>query len=514
MVALSLEGLALVCEGHPADGMKRLDEAATAALAGEVASQAAVGYCCCYMMRACETVRDSIAPRSGARASKRFAKGCISTRSLPFAGHSTRLCSSGAGHGAKPNGSSRPPLPNSSASRPAMEGEALVHLAALRRHQGRFDEARALLSRSEGHPLVILESACLALDEGDAAAGARLAERFLRQLPPANRSAMLVGQGALLRAQLALGDRDRARSVADDMQRLAAQLATPAARASARLGEGLALAAASEFDSARGALEDSVDLLGRASAVFEQAQARLALARVLAKSRQVPEPHAKRSRLWPCSSDSAPLTRRGAPGHCSTSVAPPTRVRQRRIRTSRGERWRSCDSSPRARRMRKSRPSSSSANSRSNGTWRTFSTSSTCPPVRRQQRTPYATASYDVPPAVCRRQVATVSASTSTGLTRVARRAGAMHASSAMQPVATATVPRSTGSVGWTPKTRPFSARAIAIGPGQAEHQANADQHHALGEHQLQDATHAAPQGHADADLARATGHEAGPAPP
>jgi hypothetical protein len=63
--------------------------------------------------------------------------------------------------------------------------------------------------------------------------------------------------------------------------------------------------------------------------------------------------------------------------------------------------------------------------------------------------------------------------STSTGLTRAARRAGAMQASNATTPVETATVPSSTGSVGWTPKARQRASHGN--GTCQAEQQADAD---------------------------------------
>ena len=55
-------------------------------------------------------------------------------------------------------------------------------------------------------------------------------------------------------------------------------------------------------------------------------------------------------------------------------------------------------------------------------------------------------------------------------------------------PVTMATLPSSTGSVGWTPKSRPFKRLRHRDRSGQAEHEADADQHHALGQHQPEDA--------------------------
>ena len=58
MMALALEGLAYVCEGEVEDGMRRLDEATAAAVAGELDDLDAISSCCCYLIDACKQVRD------------------------------------------------------------------------------------------------------------------------------------------------------------------------------------------------------------------------------------------------------------------------------------------------------------------------------------------------------------------------------------------------------------------------------------------------------------------------
>jgi hypothetical protein len=47
MMALALEGLAYVCEGEVEEGMRRLDEATAAAVAGELDDLDAISSCCC-----------------------------------------------------------------------------------------------------------------------------------------------------------------------------------------------------------------------------------------------------------------------------------------------------------------------------------------------------------------------------------------------------------------------------------------------------------------------------------
>lgn len=58
LLGLGLEGRALVSDGEVDQGMRRLDEASAAALAGEVSLLACAAWACCYLLAACERVRD------------------------------------------------------------------------------------------------------------------------------------------------------------------------------------------------------------------------------------------------------------------------------------------------------------------------------------------------------------------------------------------------------------------------------------------------------------------------
>lgn len=58
MTGLATEGLAMVSEGDVAEGLPRMDEAAAAALGGEFDEIFPVVWCCCYMLVACERLRD------------------------------------------------------------------------------------------------------------------------------------------------------------------------------------------------------------------------------------------------------------------------------------------------------------------------------------------------------------------------------------------------------------------------------------------------------------------------
>jgi LuxR family transcriptional regulator, maltose regulon positive regulatory protein len=58
MLGLGLEGRALVSEGELEEGMRRLDEATTVALGGEARLVYCVAWACCFLISACERVRD------------------------------------------------------------------------------------------------------------------------------------------------------------------------------------------------------------------------------------------------------------------------------------------------------------------------------------------------------------------------------------------------------------------------------------------------------------------------
>lgn len=58
MLGRAVQGLALVTSGAVAEGMRALDEVNAAIVAGELHDLVAIGLSCCYMIAACDRVRD------------------------------------------------------------------------------------------------------------------------------------------------------------------------------------------------------------------------------------------------------------------------------------------------------------------------------------------------------------------------------------------------------------------------------------------------------------------------
>lgn len=279
MICRALEGLALVADGEVREGMRLLDAATAAAVAGEVMNVRIVEVICCHLIDGCQRVRDL--ERAGEwclrveEISRRYADAeMFATCRTHYA---DLLVWQGQWHEAEET--------LSAACRdlggvPRKVVDGVVRLAELRRRQGRPDQVEALLAEAAGHRLALLVSAALHLDRSDASRAVEEAERYLRRVGTADRFERAPALELLVRASLAVGDRARAGEAADELERTADDGGTAPLRAAALLARGR-VSAESAPATARSALEDAVDLYVGCGARYEAAQARLDLADVL-----------------------------------------------------------------------------------------------------------------------------------------------------------------------------------------------------------------------------------------
>lgn len=281
ILSVALEGMLLVGEGRIKDGMHRLDEAVTAAVAGEVADLNAAGQACCYLLTACERVRDYDRAMQWCERVKEFFLSRHSRGALTFCRqHYTNVLlwrGVWAEAEAELEAMARELVPFA----PAQLPEAKVRVAELRRRQGRMDEAEALFAEAETHPRALLGRAELALEAGKPKSAVELVERFFRRLLPVARMERGAGLELLVRAHAALGNRVEVDAALKELRLLADSAATEAMRASVCAAEGVAAAATGDPDTARRKFEDAVDLFERTGAPFESARARMELARSL-----------------------------------------------------------------------------------------------------------------------------------------------------------------------------------------------------------------------------------------
>jgi ATP/maltotriose-dependent transcriptional regulator MalT len=289
MLGLAYRGLALVSQGIVNEGMRLLDEATTAALTGEIQDPDAAASCCCVLIYACERVSDY--PRAAewcrrleevsARWSYRLMLSVCRTH---YAGVLLWR-----GRWVEAETELLTALRALEATRPGEAAEAVVRLAELRRHQGRFEEAARLLARTEKDPLRmqggtlgLRARAELMLELGDARAAANLAERYLRGVSAKDRLERSGGLELLAHARARTGDVESAAAATAELSALAAEVATEPICASARLAAGAVAEARGDYDAARQCFEDAADHYLRGGGVFHAARARVHLAEALA----------------------------------------------------------------------------------------------------------------------------------------------------------------------------------------------------------------------------------------
>jgi LuxR family transcriptional regulator, maltose regulon positive regulatory protein len=280
MLGLGLEGRALVSDGELEEGMRRLDEATTVALQGEARLLYCVAWACCYLISACERVRDyERAAQWCARVGDFCGQHDIFLLNTCRAHYASVLSWQGRWEEAETQLSAA--VEGLQASRPPMVSDALARLGELRRRQGRVADAEELFSRSETHSLTLLGRAALALDRGEPSEAAELAERYLRRYPEPERVERGAGLEVAVRAFARLGDIGRAEDALAQLRQIAARSRTRPLLAAVASSEGTLAASQGDHDTARRSFEDALDLLAAGDATFEAARVRLDLAAAL-----------------------------------------------------------------------------------------------------------------------------------------------------------------------------------------------------------------------------------------
>ena len=281
MLGVALEGLVLVAEGQVAEGMRRLDEATAAVVAGEVTDLDAASAACCLLVHACERVRDYERAAQWAETVEGFGRRWDIAPALAICRTQYAAMLIGRGEWGRAEAELVRTRERLARSRPRLVVEAFEQLAELRRRQGALDEAEELFARAEGRSLPLLGRGAIALDRGDPARAVDLLERFLRRTPADNWTGRAAALELLVRGRLALDERPVAEAALAALRELSAAVGTPPIRAAADLAEGTWAAAEGAPDVARRRFEDAVDLFRRGGSPFEEARARLDLAGAL-----------------------------------------------------------------------------------------------------------------------------------------------------------------------------------------------------------------------------------------
>jgi len=279
MLGLALEGAALVAAARIEDGMRCLDEATAAAIAGEATIPISSAWTCCFLVGACTSIQDYERASEWCDRIAEFAARYGSRYMLGFCRAEYGAVHVWRGRWAEAEALLEASIEAFGRSRPAYAPGPIAQLAELRRRQGRRADAVKLLERAGPSRRAQLCRARLALDAADPQTAIELVERLRRRDPEPDQAQVLELLG---RAAVAAGELDRAATALAELRGLAQLVGTGPLQAMADLVDGMLSAARDEHERARTLLEDAVDAYDVHGAPFEAAQARIELATTLA----------------------------------------------------------------------------------------------------------------------------------------------------------------------------------------------------------------------------------------
>ena len=282
MIARALDGLAQVAAGRLAAGMPLLDEAAAAALSGELEAAVSVGWARCYVIYGCEFARDHDRAAQWCEETARLAER-MGLRYL-FRVCRTHLAGVMVGYGAWAEAEAElaQAIQQLSETRPGQALEGIVRLAELRRRQGRLEEAEQLFEQAGEHPLAAVGLAAVALDRGDASSALEIASACLEGIPDGMRSLRSLPLELVVCARAMLDDAAHARAALAELRALAEEIrSSHLAAACAYCGAAVALAEG-DHRAAREGFQSAATQYAAARSPYEAALARQELARVLA----------------------------------------------------------------------------------------------------------------------------------------------------------------------------------------------------------------------------------------
>ena len=284
MLGVALEGLGLVSQGRVEQGMRYLDEANAAAVAGEVRDLGAVNLASCWMIYGCERVRDY---DRAAQWCRRLTEVCEREGIRPLFAlcrthYADVLIRRGEWDAAERELLAS--LETFASTRPGHLADARVRLGELRRRQGRTGEAETLFRESMDHALATLGMAEVALDRGEAALAAESARTYLRRMASEDRTERAAGLELLVRALATAGSVREAAEPLAELDEVASMVGTPPLQASALFARGVVAAARDRRAEAADALERAANEFERTGELYEAGTVRLELGRVLAAS--------------------------------------------------------------------------------------------------------------------------------------------------------------------------------------------------------------------------------------
>jgi DNA-binding CsgD family transcriptional regulator len=275
----ALEGLAMVNDGDVSSGMRQLDASMAAVLVGEMNDLYSVAQACCFLLHACEWVRDYDRMAQWTARVDDFA-GNWNINSV-FTACRTQHAAMLIGQGRWAEAETQLLSLNEQLllSRPWFASDGIEQLGELRRRQGRSAEAAELFQKAGARTIALLGRAQIALDRGQPAEALDLAERALRGLSAARWTDASIGLFVKVRAQLGLGEVDAAKELVSELMQAAKKVETGFSTGLAHHAEGLIAAHAQDHPRASVHFADAIVAFEAARAPYEAARVRVDMAR-------------------------------------------------------------------------------------------------------------------------------------------------------------------------------------------------------------------------------------------
>lgn len=283
MLAEALKGFILVVEGKISEGMPLLDDATVLALTSGQSDIKFTTITCCYLIDACERVRDY----------ERAAQWCNNVKELckqwrykaMFANcrmkHAGILIWKGEWIEAEEELLSA--ANELKEFRPVQVNACTVRLADLKRRQGKWKEAVELLNKVESHPLKQLFSAFLFFDMEEYEKAQDIAERYLRRFTENEKAERTVVIELLIKTFIQTGNLERAKNLLNELKDITNSIDTLPLKAACLNAKGNLNYAQKNYEQAKQNLEDAVDIYDTIKSSFESARTRMILSDVLIK---------------------------------------------------------------------------------------------------------------------------------------------------------------------------------------------------------------------------------------
>jgi LuxR family transcriptional regulator, maltose regulon positive regulatory protein len=293
MIAGALKGFILVLEGKVSEGMPLLDEATLLAVTSKEADIKFTTIACCYLIDACERIRDYERAGQWCNNVKEICrswdyKEMFSTCRVKYAGV---LIWQGDWKGAEQE------LLSAAADfkviRPLQVDACIVRLADLKRRKGEWAEAEKLLNQVNSHPLKLLFQAYLYFDKEDYESALYPAEKYLRRFPINRKAERTTAVELLLRIYLKLNNLEQAETLLNELREISGAIKTLPIKAALLSAEGIFNFSKNKFEIAKQSLEDAVDIYDKIKSSFESARTRLILAEVLVNLNQYAQAEAE-----------------------------------------------------------------------------------------------------------------------------------------------------------------------------------------------------------------------------